>query len=142
MPGVGKDLEPARGQGPLQPACRGERTDGVVGAVQEQAAAGDAWQQRPQVGVTQPLEPALQRGLEWLRDTDLRPLLPGIASRSLLLHGANDAVSPLAAARWLQRTLPACRLEVFPDAGHAPFLTDPARCGDLLSQFCHATRAH
>jgi len=89
-----------------------------------------------------PAVAALQRGLEWLRDTDLRPLLPAIARRSLLLHGANDAVSPLAAARWLQRTLPACRLEVFPDAGHAPFLTDPARCGDLLSQFCHATRAH
>jgi len=85
---------------------------------------------------------ALQRGLGWLRDSDLRPLLPGISCRSLLLHGASDAVNPLAAANWLARALPDSRIEVFPDTGHAPFLADPARCVELLSQFCHATGAH
>jgi len=85
---------------------------------------------------------ALQRGLEWLGDTDLRPLLPGISCRSLLLHGASDALNPLAAAGWLAQALPDSQLEVFPDTGHAPFLADPARCSELLSQFCHATRAH
>ncbi|WP_374690240.1 alpha/beta fold hydrolase [Accumulibacter sp.] len=89
-----------------------------------------------------PALPALQRGLEWLRDSDLRPLLPGIRCRSLLLHGDSDALNPLAAAGWLARALPDSHLEVFPATGHAPFLADPARCSQLLSQFCHATRAH
>ncbi|MEF8726812.1 MAG: alpha/beta fold hydrolase [Accumulibacter sp.] len=88
-----------------------------------------------------PSPTALQRGLDWLRDTDLRPLLAGIRCRSLLLHGASDALNPLAAASWLAQALPGGRLEVFPGTGHAPFLTDPARCVELINQFCHATRA-
>lgn len=89
-----------------------------------------------------PSPAALQRGLEWLRDTDLRPLLAGIRCRSLLLHGASDALNPLAAASWLAQALPGGRLEVFPGTGHAPFLADPVRCSELINQYCHATRAH
>ncbi|MEO8600625.1 MAG: alpha/beta fold hydrolase [bacterium] len=77
-------------------------------------------------------------GLALLRDTDLRSLLPGIAQPTLLLHGAHDPLMPLAAAEWLAATLPQARLEVLPDAAHAAFLSDPARCAALMADFIHA----
>ncbi|MGV8897885.1 MAG: alpha/beta fold hydrolase [Burkholderiaceae bacterium] len=89
---------------------------------------------------TDALPPAaiLAAGLALLRDTDLRALLPGIAQPTLLLHGAHDPLMPLAAAEWLAATLPQARLEVLPDAAHASFLSDPARCAALMADFIHA----
>ena len=80
----------------------------------------------------------LAAGLALLRDTDLRTLVPRIAQPTLLLHGAHDPLMPLAAAEWLAATLPQARLEVLPDAAHACFLSDPARCAALMADFIHA----
>lgn len=77
----------------------------------------------------------LAAGLALLRDTDLRELAPRIAQSTLLLHGAHDPLMPLAAAEWLAAALPQARLEVLPDAAHAPFLSDPARCAALMADF-------
>ena len=81
---------------------------------------------------------ALHHGLAWLREVDLRPLASAIAARSLLIHGENDPLNPLAAAQWLAREIPNATLEVFAGAGHAPFLNDPDRFVYLLDDFCHA----
>ena len=80
---------------------------------------------------------ALAAGLQALRDTDLRADIGQIRQPVLLLHGAHDALMPLAAAEWLANHLPAARLEVFPDAAHAPFLAQPERCAELLRRFAH-----
>ena len=80
----------------------------------------------------------LVAGLDLLRDTDLRAQVPTIRQPTLLLHGAQDALMPLAAAQWLATTLPQARLEILPDAAHAPFLSDAARCAALVSEFLHA----
>ncbi|SBT07252.1 Pimeloyl-(acyl-carrier protein) methyl ester esterase [Candidatus Accumulibacter aalborgensis] len=80
----------------------------------------------------------LSRGLNWLREVDLRPLLPTVTARCLLIHGENDSLIPLAAAQCLAKTLPNARLEVFAAAGHAPFLNDPERFVRLLDDFHHA----
>lgn len=77
----------------------------------------------------------LAAGLALLRDTDLRALAPQIAQPTLLLHGAHDPLMPLAAAEWLAAALPQARLAVLPDAAHAPFLSDPARCAALMADF-------
>jgi pimeloyl-[acyl-carrier protein] methyl ester esterase len=79
----------------------------------------------------------LAAGLHALRDTDLRADIGQIRQPVLLLHGAHDALMPLAAAEWLAKHLPAARLEVFPDAAHAPFLAQPERCAELLRRFAH-----
>jgi pimeloyl-ACP methyl ester carboxylesterase len=42
---------------------------------------------------------------------------------------------PLAAARWLENTLPAARLDVFAHSAHVPFLSDPTRFATALNQF-------
>lgn len=80
----------------------------------------------------------LSRGLNWLREVDLRPLLAAVTARSLLIHGENDSLNPLAAAQCLAKTLPNAKLEVFAAAGHAPFLNDPERFVHLLDDFHHA----
>ncbi|WP_025915891.1 alpha/beta fold hydrolase [Herminiimonas sp. CN] len=89
---------------------------------------------------TADLPPAavLAAGLALLRYTDLRANVPHIAQPTLLLHGAHDPLMPLAAAEWLAAALPQARLEVLPDAAHAPFLSDPARCAALIADFINA----
>lgn len=83
----------------------------------------------------------LARGLDWLAGVDLRRLLPALAARGLphclIIHGESDSLSPLAAASWLSEALANARLEVFPGAGHAPFLNDRERFVRLLDDFCH-----
>jgi pimeloyl-[acyl-carrier protein] methyl ester esterase len=84
-----------------------------------------------------PASEALARGLDWLREVDLRPLLPALAARCVLIHGENDPLNPLAAARHLETTIANARLEVFAGAGHAPFLADREHFVRLLQDFCH-----
>lgn len=89
---------------------------------------------------TEPLPPTatLVAGLNLLRDIDLRAQLPAIRQPTLLLHGAHDPLMPLAAAQWLAATLTQVQLAVLPDAGHAPFLSDAARCAALVTEFLDA----
>ncbi|MDO8959883.1 MAG: alpha/beta fold hydrolase [Rhodocyclaceae bacterium] len=84
---------------------------------------------------TQASPAALAAGLQALRDTDLRQDVGRIRQPVLLLHGAHDALMPLAAAEWLVEHLPVARLEVLPGVAHAPFLAQPERCADLLARF-------
>ena len=74
-----------------------------------------------------PLPPAatLATGLGWLRDVDLRPLAPLVAAPTLLVHGANDPLMPLAAAEALAALIPGARLAIFADCAHAPFISRP-----------------
>lgn len=76
-------------------------------------------------------------GLRTLRDTDLRPLVPLIRQRVLLVHGERDPLMPLAAAEWLAAHLPDARLEVFAGCAHAPFLSQPDRFADLVVSFAN-----
>ena len=91
-----------------------------------------------------PSSATLRRGLDWLRRVDLRPALtqtppsPHSLPPSLVIHGDQDPLMPLAAAHWLAQTLPAARLEVFAGAAHAPFANDAQRFATLLVDFCHA----
>lgn len=90
-----------------------------------------------------PSSTTLLRGLDWLRRVDLRHALstpPATLPPSLVIHGDKDPLMPLAAARWLARTLPAARLEVFAGAAHAPFANDARRFATLVADFCHEPR--
>ncbi|MGE5386589.1 MAG: alpha/beta fold hydrolase, partial [Betaproteobacteria bacterium] len=72
-----------------------------------------------------PAQEALAIGLNWLRTVDLRPLMPTVRCPTLILHGAEDPLMPLAGARRLASILPDARLEVLPGCAHAPFLSAP-----------------
>jgi pimeloyl-[acyl-carrier protein] methyl ester esterase len=81
---------------------------------------------------------ALLRGLDWLGSADLRQVLPTIAQPTLLIHGDNDPLMPIAAGTALATALPNAHLRHFAGTAHAPFIADPAAFVDALNAFCHA----
>lgn len=83
-----------------------------------------------------PPAPVLAKGLDWLRDADLRAAVPGIATPALVVHGDSDPLMPFAAGEWLAAQLPDARLERFPGSAHAPFLADPEHFVRALTDFC------
>lgn len=88
-----------------------------------------------------PATATLLAGLGWLRDVDLRERAPAIACPVRLVHGEHDPLMPLPAACWLAEQLPRARLDVFPGAAHAPFLSDPQRFAHLVGDFLHASHS-
>lgn len=73
----------------------------------------------------------LGRGLAWLRETDLRPELARVRCPSLVIAGARDRLVPPVAVATLAQRLGG-EAVVFANAGHAPFLADPARFAALV----------
>jgi pimeloyl-[acyl-carrier protein] methyl ester esterase len=78
----------------------------------------------------------LAGGLALLKQTDLRAEVEKVAQTSLIVHGANDAVTPLPAGAWLAATMRNARLVGFAETGHAPFLSDPATFVSCVADFC------
>ena len=78
---------------------------------------------------------ALARGLELLRDSDLRPLLPEITVPALVIAGQYDRVIHPAASHALADALPNARYVEIRRAAHAPFLSHLPELGPLISDF-------
>jgi len=78
---------------------------------------------------------ALALGLDLLRDTDLRSVLPGLACPSLWLFGERDTLVPATVASDIAGLMPEARVQVIPRAAHAPFLSHPAETTAALLSF-------
>lgn len=78
---------------------------------------------------------AAARLLECLYEAPLELDPARIAQPTLLIHGADDAIIPIAAAHELERLIPDVRLEVFEATGHVPTLTRPARVAAAIANF-------
>ncbi|MHB8253697.1 MAG: alpha/beta fold hydrolase [Acidiferrobacter sp.] len=78
--------------------------------------------------------PALAEGLSVLATHDLRGLLSAIHVPTLFIHGADDKVVSQEAASWSARRMPDARFCVV-GRGHAPFLSDRARCAEVVKDF-------
>ena len=78
---------------------------------------------------------ALRAGLHILLDSDLRSSLHDLEHATLVIHGANDALVPLAAAEYLASTLPRGKLFVVAGAAHAPFLSRTRAVASALQEF-------
>jgi len=81
-----------------------------------------------------PATAVLQHGLDILRTEDFRPRLGDAEQHTLIVHGENDQLVPLAAARYLVQALPHARLETVAGAAHAPFASRPEAVSRLLSE--------
>jgi len=79
----------------------------------------------------------LARTLDWLRDIDLRAVLPDIRQTVLVLHGDRDRITPPAAGEYLAAHLPQARLVTLSGAAHAPFISDPDAVCKLMTDFCN-----
>ena len=69
----------------------------------------------------------LDLGLAYLADYSMLERASQISCPVRLLHGGRDRLCPLGAAELLAEALPSAELTVWPEAGHAPFLTQPDR---------------
>lgn len=69
---------------------------------------------------------AWNRGAGLLSDYDLSGDLARIETPTLLLSGAKDFITGMAAHQEMHASIPNSELVVFEDAGHFPFLSDPA----------------
>jgi pimeloyl-[acyl-carrier protein] methyl ester esterase len=74
--------------------------------------------------------------LETLQATDMREELGAIKVPTLVLHGERDGIIPVDAGRYLADRLQLGRFVGFEDTGHAPFLSRPERCFELIRGFC------
>ncbi|MDH5488116.1 MAG: alpha/beta fold hydrolase, partial [Gammaproteobacteria bacterium] len=83
----------------------------------------------------EPPTAALQAGLQLLKEEDRRNTLSSIAIPAMIIHGGRDRLAPVGAARFLAEHLPQTRLEIFPDAGHAPFLSHARLFLEKLGDF-------
>ena len=69
---------------------------------------------------------------QMLRPRRYYKMVEGIVAPTLLIHGRDDRLVPLAAAQALLRLQPKWNLEVFDDIGHVPQLESPARFVDAV----------
>jgi len=77
----------------------------------------------------------IKEALSSLISADLREKLPEMDIPTLIIHGGRDSVCPAGAARYLKKNIKGARLEIFRDAGHAPFVTEPKRFNRCVMKF-------
>lgn len=82
-----------------------------------------------------PSPETLAYGMRLLAKTDLRLQAGAIRQRTLLIHGNRDGLCSLAAAEWLEASLPDARLLRIEGAAHAPFLSHPDLFAGALREF-------
>lgn len=74
----------------------------------------------------------LAQGLDYLKDKDLRSLLPHILGPVVIIQGEEDKIVPPAQGRYLQEHMPESRLHLLRGAGHLPFLTQAQAFNNIL----------
>jgi len=74
--------------------------------------------------------------LGWLRDNDLRDMLPAVSQRTLVIHGDRDSVVAPAAADFMASHMAQARIERIAGAAHAPFVSATDRVCELMAGFC------
>ena len=80
---------------------------------------------------------ALQSGLNILRSVDLRPLAGKLDLPVLLIGGEKDRLVSPRALDNVAALLPDVNVEVMPDCGHAPFISQPEKFVKLVKTFCN-----
>ncbi len=81
---------------------------------------------------------ALALATRFILGDDVRPLLPRIRSRTLLVWGALDPLTPLAQGQAMARAIPGARLRVFRAAAHIPMVEWPEAFNRALLAFLAA----
>lgn len=77
----------------------------------------------------------LATGLDYLLNTDLRPQLSGVQTRTLIIQGDQDNIVTPAQTEFLRQHLQEVQVVRFPGAGHVPFLTQADEFNKVLKEF-------
>ncbi|MCX9155113.1 alpha/beta fold hydrolase [Niveibacterium sp. 24ML] len=78
---------------------------------------------------------ALAPALDALVGADLRDQVGKIGLPCLIIHGAQDALMPLAGAQWLATQMPQATLKTLENCGHAPHVSAPAEVAKAITDF-------
>jgi len=70
-----------------------------------------------------------------LHRPDSRPLLPMLTQPTLVLGGADDALTPPAVVQALAEQIPGAQLHTLPDCGHLPTLEQPEATSALMRRW-------
>lgn len=77
--------------------------------------------------------------LDMLAEVDLRPLLAGITTPTLVIHGDIDGIVPRSHFEILRTTLPRAEAALWPGIGHQPHFTHPERLAEAIEAFLAAS---
>jgi pimeloyl-[acyl-carrier protein] methyl ester esterase len=80
---------------------------------------------------------ALRAGLNCLLELDMRDALATLGCPAQLILGSRDTLIPQNMAAKATQLNPALRTVVLEGAGHAPFISRPTECQQLIEQFIH-----
>ena len=69
---------------------------------------------------------------------DLRGELEKITIPTLLVHGSEDKICPAGASRYMSTKVKGAQMVIFPETGHAPFLTRADGFNQSLGRFLKA----
>lgn len=78
---------------------------------------------------------AMRPTLVRLVNSDLREHMPNVKAPTLLIWGADDTDTPVAAAREMERLIPDAGLVLLEGAGHFSYLDKPQRFARIVSHF-------
>jgi pimeloyl-[acyl-carrier protein] methyl ester esterase len=81
---------------------------------------------------------ALYEGLDILRDTDLRAVLPKLTLPALVISGEYDRITHPAAGEYLAQSIPLAKFALCKRAGHAPFISHQSWFMERLQEFFQA----
>jgi pimeloyl-ACP methyl ester carboxylesterase len=73
--------------------------------------------------------------------SDLRPLLPALRVPTLVLHGEEDRINPVAGGRYLADHIPGAQFYVFKGRGHNPINTAITEFTQVVRNFIRTGRA-
>ncbi len=105
----------------------------VDGELERHAAATEIRQILSAI-VTPDTEAVLD-ALDALAGTDMRPLLGTIATPTLIVNGAQDRICLPQASSYLKQQIPNAVQVIFPECGHAPFLTHAQQFNAEIMKF-------
>ncbi|WP_137937069.1 pimeloyl-ACP methyl ester esterase BioH [Chitinivorax sp. B] len=77
----------------------------------------------------------LGKGLDILRDVDMRHELQHLDPPTLLIYGERDGLTPAPVGRWLAANLPDAELMMLKHSAHAPFISHPDHFAERVIQF-------
>jgi pimeloyl-[acyl-carrier protein] methyl ester esterase len=99
------------------------------------APGEEAFRQEAAAGFEAAADPGhLAQGLDYLREKDLRGLLPRTPGPVIIIQGEQDGIVDPSQAEFLKEHLPGANLHVMAGAGHLPFLTQAEAFKSILME--------
>lgn len=79
--------------------------------------------------------PVVKKTMENLIKYNVAPLLPNIRSKTLIIWGKNDKVTPLEDGQKMHSLIPGSKIEIVKDARHSPQFTNAKEVSELVISF-------